>query len=158
MGDLTASFMKGGKEMKRTLHTAVSLEVWTASLSLCMAGHCFLFVTFMHLMTNPAILDANGDEIFEGIMDAFISTAIAVHDLKGHGKYRNSRSGSIYIVKPKMHGPEEVAFTDELFAKVENVLGLATNTIKIGIMDEERRTSVNLKEYYPCRISAGRIY
>jgi len=94
-------------------------------------------------MTNPSIILKNGDEIPEGIMDAFLTTAAALHDLK---KKRNSRKGSIYIVKPKMHGPEETAFTDLIFSKVEELLGLEKNTCKIGIMDEERRTSCNLKE------------
>ena len=97
-----------------------------------------------HLMTNPAILDAEGNEVFEGLMDATITTLIGMHDLKRESG--NSVHGSIYIVKPKMHGPEEVAFTDEIFTAVEAFLGLPQHTVKIGVMDEERRTSVNLKE------------
>ena len=94
-------------------------------------------------MTNPSIILSNGDEVPEGIMDAFITSTAALHDIKNKN---NSRTGSIYIVKPKMHGPDETAFTDLIFSKVEEVLGLEQYTCKIGIMDEERRTSVNLKE------------
>ena len=138
-GDLADTFEKGGRQMTRTLNAD---RRWG---ELTLPGRSLLFVRNVgHLMTNPAILLADGSEIPEGIMDAVITSAIGAHDVMGLGKYRNSRHGSIYIVKPKQHGPEEVAFTNDLFGEVEDLLGLPANTLKVGVMDEERRTSANL--------------
>jgi malate synthase len=138
-GDLTDTFEKGGKSLTRALNAD---RVWG---DLTLPGRSLLFVRNVgHLMTNPAILLADGGEIPEGIMDGVITSAIGAIGLAGLGKYANSRCDSIYIVKPKQHGPEECGFTNDLFDAVEDLLGLTRNTIKVGVMDEERRTSANL--------------
>ncbi len=145
-GDLTADFDKGGKKMTRALNADREFT-GPGGKPLVLKGRALLWVRNVgHLMTNPAILDRNGGEVFEGLMDAMVTTLIAMHDLKKQKGLRNSALGSVYVVKPKMHGPEEVAFANDIFAKVEDVLGLPRHTVKLGVMDEERRTSVNLKE------------
>ena len=145
-GDLIETLEKKGESITRRLN-ADRNYLTPENESFTLPGRSLLFVRNVgHLMTNDAVLTKDNENVPEGILDGLITSLISLHDLKGNSAVKNSRQGSIYIVKPKMHGPDEVAFSSELFTRIEACLGLATNTIKMGIMDEERRTSVNLKE------------
>lgn len=145
-GTLSASFQKAGRDLNRNLMPDREY-VAAAGGTITLPGRSLMMVRNVgHLMTTDAILDGNGDEVFEGILDAVVTTACAMVDLRRMGKYTNSRAGSVYIVKPKMHGPDEAAFADTLFSGVEDLFNLKRHTIKIGVMDEERLTTINLQE------------
>ena len=145
-GDLSTTFSKGGSIINRQLNSDIDITTSSGS-KLTLKGRSLLLVRNVgHLMTTPSILDEHGDEIGEGLMDAVCTVLIAQHDIKRQSGIKNSTAGSVYIVKPKMHGPEEVKFANDVFTEIEKFLQMQPNSIKMGIMDEERRTSVNLKE------------
>ena len=144
-GDLAEEVEKGGRRTVRRLASDTAYTAPDGSTFDLRRKVLMIVRNVGHLMTNPAILDADGNEVPEGIMDGMVTAAIALHDVGPQGRRANSPEGSVYIVKPKMHGPEEVAFAVELFGRIEDALGLARNTLKVGVMDEERRTTVNLK-------------
>ncbi|HDZ56422.1 MAG TPA: malate synthase G [Pseudomonas xinjiangensis] len=144
-GDLAENVAKGGSSFMRTMSPDRDY-IQADGSTLTLHGRSLLFIRNVgHLMTNNAILDKSGNEVPEGILDGAITSLIALHNLNGNTSRRNTRTGSVYIVKPKMHGPEEVAFTSEMFSRIEDLLGMQRNTLKVGIMDEERRTTLNLK-------------
>ncbi|PWE52474.1 malate synthase G [Metarhizobium album] len=145
-GDLAEEISKGGRSFTRKLSADLELTAPDGSAASLPGRSLMLVRNVGHLMTNPAILDRDGRDVPEGIMDAVVTALIALYDIGPNGRLQNSRTGSMYVVKPKMHGPEEVAFAGEIFSRVEDALGMGRNTIKMGIMDEERRTTVNLKE------------
>ena len=154
-GDLTAQLDKGGRRIERSLNPDHEYIDPTGG-SLALPGRALMLVrTVGHLMTTDAVVDPDGNEVPEGILDCIVTAFCALHDVLGLGRYRNSSQGSIYLVKPKMHGPEEVRFTLDLLSRTEDALALARNSIKLGIMDEERRTTLNLKECI--RAAAERI-
>ena len=145
-GNLSEEFVKNGHNVKRTLNSDIGIIRPNGNQDKLKGRSLMLNRNVGHLMTNPCILDENNNEVPEGLIDAICTTLIAIHDLNKQDGIKNSDKGSVYIVKPKMHGPEEVAFSDEIFSEVEKILDLPTYTVKLGIMDEERRTSVNLME------------
>ncbi|WP_439618647.1 malate synthase G [Shinella sp.] len=145
-GDLKENVRKGGETIERKLYSDFTYTARDGSPFEVKCRSLMLVRNVGHLMTNPAIRDRDGNEVPEGIMDAMVTALIALHDIGPNGRRKNSREGSMYVVKPKMHGPEEVAFASKLFGRVEAAVGMAPNTMKMGIMDEERRTTINLKE------------